>query len=90
MRPVSGSDYAGLSRPGKSETPGQIFSDGSSRGAGDPCCCLGFNKAEIVLIYNLISIYERFIIIDILIIIICFAIHECISPFIIKPLIFSQ
>ena len=55
LRPVSGSDCASLSRPGKSKNPGRIVSDGSGRAAGDPCCRLGFNKAEIVPIYNLTS-----------------------------------
>ena len=43
---ISGSDRAGLSRPGKSEHPGRIFSDGSSGAAGDPSCFLGCNEVK--------------------------------------------
>ena len=35
-----------LSRHGKSKNPGQIFSDGSSRAAGDPCCSLSCNEEK--------------------------------------------
>ena len=39
-------DSAGLSRPSKNENPGQIFSDVSSRPAGDPCCSLGCKEQK--------------------------------------------
>ena len=35
-----------MSRPGKSENPGRIFSDGSSGAAGDPCCFLGYKEMK--------------------------------------------